>query len=68
MHFDKHLYNIGTYWFGIWCAVFASKKFEADLDLIRLIFACFVFFAYLMYSLTSFCAILTNKEMQSKND
>jgi hypothetical protein len=31
--------------------LFASKRIEANLDLIRLIFACFIFFAYLTYSL-----------------
>jgi hypothetical protein len=33
--------------------LFASKRIEANLYLIRLIFACFIFFAYLIYSLHS---------------
>ncbi len=33
--------------------LFASKRIEANLDLIRLIFACFIFFATLIYSLRS---------------
>ncbi len=31
--------------------LFASKRIEVNLDLISLIFACFVFFAYLIYLL-----------------
>jgi hypothetical protein len=33
--------------------LFASKRIEANLDLIRLIFACFMYFANLIYSLYS---------------
>jgi hypothetical protein len=33
--------------------LFASKRIEANLDLIRLIFACFIFFVYLIFSLNS---------------
>jgi hypothetical protein len=51
--------------------LFASKRIEADLDLIRLIFACFVFSAYFIYSLCSriFTSIrfktLTSKRMNT---
>jgi hypothetical protein len=40
--------------------LFASKRIDANLDLIRLIFACFLFFAYLIYPLHSLTNIRFN--------